>query len=163
MAERGGVKIAGGARRRRRIREGKRKIDSPKRGSGTTCADAAARMPDKQSANLIATGSTAQRVTYIECLMDPELSCSLAKRQTAKPIERLRNCLNLPVATEESSFFEDECTTNQLTLQPYQQAQASLSTGAGGFGLSVAQGRNMSASVVTLVATVPEIPKPVQG
>ena len=44
-----------------------------------------------------------------------------------------------------------------LTLQPHQQAQASLSTGAGGFGLSSAEARRMSASVGSLVATVPEV------
>ena len=35
--------------------------------------------------------------------------------------------------------------------------QASLSTGAGGFGLSSAEARRMSASVGSLVATVPEV------
>ena len=44
-----------------------------------------------------------------------------------------------------------------LTLQPHQQAQASLSTGAGGFGLSSAEARRMSVSVGSLVATVPEV------
>ena len=32
------------------------------------------RMPDKPSANLIATGSMVQRTAYIERVMDPELS-----------------------------------------------------------------------------------------
>ena len=42
-------------------------------------------------------------------------------------------------------------------MQPHQQAQASLSTGAGGFGLSSAEARRMSASVGSLVVTVPEV------
>ena len=46
---------------------------------------------------------------------------------------------------------------HQLTFQPYEQVQASLSTGAGGFGLSSAEARRMSASVGSLVATVPEV------
>ena len=44
-----------------------------------------------------------------------------------------------------------------LTLQPYQQAQASMSTGVGGFGLWSAEARRVSASVGSLVAIVPEV------
>ena len=69
----------------------------------------------------------------------------------------LDKLLDLPGAAEESSFFANGCPTNMLTLQPHQQAQASLSTGAGGFGLSSAEARRMSASVGSLVATVPDV------
>eukprot|EP00904_Undaria_pinnatifida_P007452 jgi/Undpi1/3837/HiC_scaffold_16.g07206.m1 len=69
----------------------------------------------------------------------------------------LQILIDLPGAAEESSFFADGCPTNMLTLQPHQQAQASLSTGAGGFGLSSAEARRMSAFVGSLVATVPEV------
>ena len=69
----------------------------------------------------------------------------------------LEKLLDLPGAAEESSFFADGCPTNTLTLQPHQQAQVNLSTGAGGFGLSSAEARRMSASVGSLVATVPEV------
>ena len=69
----------------------------------------------------------------------------------------LEKLLDLPGATEESSFFADGCPTNMLTLQPHQQAQASLSTGARGFGLSSAEAQRMSASVGSLVATMPEV------
>ena len=69
----------------------------------------------------------------------------------------LEKLLDLPGAAEESWFFADGCPTNMLTLQPHQQAQASLSTGAGGFRLPSAEARRMSASVGSLVATVPDV------
>ena len=69
----------------------------------------------------------------------------------------LEKLLDLPEAAEESSFVADGCPTNMLTLQPHQQAQESLSTGAGGFGLSSAEARRMSAPVGSLVGTVPEV------
>ena len=42
----------------------------------------------------------------------------------------------------------------RVTLLPHQRAQASLSAGAGGFGMSLAAARRMSASVGSLVATI---------
>ena len=42
----------------------------------------------------------------------------------------------------------------RLTLLPHKRAQASLSTGAGVFGMSSAEARGMSASVGSLVATL---------
>ena len=45
----------------------------------------------------------------------------------------------------------------RLTLLPHQCAQASLSTGAGEFGMSSAEARRMSASVESLVATLPAV------
>ena len=69
----------------------------------------------------------------------------------------LEKLLDIPGAAEESSFFADGCPTNMLTLQPHQQARASLSAGAGGFGLSSADARRMPVSVGSLVATVPEV------
>ena len=68
-------------------------------------------------------------------------------------LEKLRD---LPGAAEEPSYFDDGCPTYQLTLQPNQQAQVSLSTGARGFGLSSAKAWMMSVSVESLVAMVPE-------
>ena len=38
------------------------------------------RMPDKQSANLIATGSMVQHTSYLESVMDPELSLAACKK-----------------------------------------------------------------------------------
>ena len=113
-------------------------------------------MPDKQSANLIATGSMCKRAAYIECVMDPELPAITCQKPEINAMWMLEKLLDLPGAAEESPFFEDGCPTNQLTLQPYQQAQASLSTGASVFGLSSAEARRMSASVGSSVATVPE-------
>ena len=69
----------------------------------------------------------------------------------------LEKLLDLPGAAEESSFFGDGCPANMLTLQPYQQAQASLFMGPGGLGLSSAEARRMSASVGSLVMTMPEV------
>ena len=65
--------------------------------------------------------------------------------------------IDLPGIAEETPFFENGCPTNQLVLQPYLQAQARLTTGAVGFGLASAEARKMSASVGSLVATVPEV------
>ncbi|CAN0328772.1 unnamed protein product, partial [Scytosiphon promiscuus] len=97
------------------------------------------RMPDKQSANLIATSSMVQRTSYIERVMDPELSLPACQRADTSAMWMLERLLEIPGTADESS------------------AQASLSTGAGGFGLSSAESRRMSASIGSLVATVPEV------
>ena len=115
------------------------------------------RMPDKQPANVIATGSMVQRTSYLERVMGPELSLAACKNADGNTLWMLEKSLDLPRAAEESSFFADGCPANMFTLQPHQQAQASLSTGAGGFGLSSAEAQRMSASVGSLVATVPEV------
>ena len=69
----------------------------------------------------------------------------------------LENLIDLSETEEELPFFEDGCPTSQLMLLPHQRAQASLSTRAGGFGLSSAEARRMSASVGSMVATIPEV------
>ena len=89
--------------------------------------------------------------------MDPELLLAACKKANGNASWMLEKLFDLPGAEEESSFFADGCPTNMLTLQPHKQAQASLSTGAGGFVLSSAEARRMSASVGSLVATVPEV------
>ena len=69
--------------------------------------------------------------------MDPDLSlpaCQKADGNATWVLEKLLDLL--PRAAEEPSFIEDGLLTNQLTLQPYRQEQASLFTGAGGLGLS---------------------------
>ena len=83
--------------------------------------------------------------------MDPELSLAACKKADGNALWMLEKLLDLPGASEESSFFADGCPINMLTLQPHQQAQASLSTGAGGFGLSSAEARRMSSSVGSLL------------
>ena len=115
------------------------------------------RMPDKQSANLIATSSMVQRTSYIERVMDPELSLPACQRADTSAMWMLERLLELPGTADESSVFEDGCPAKRLTLQPHQISQAILSTGTGGFGLSSPESRRMSASIGSLVATVPEV------
>ena len=94
--------------------------------------------------NLIATGPMVQRTAYTERVMDPELSLpACQKAETARCESMLEIPLDLPGTAEESSFFEGGCPTNQLTLLPHQQVQASLSTRAGEVGLSSAEARRM--------------------
>ena len=69
----------------------------------------------------------------------------------------LETLLDLSGTAEESLFFEDGCPTSQLMLLPHQRAQASLSPGAGGFGLSSVEARRVSASVGSMMSTVPEV------
>ena len=69
----------------------------------------------------------------------------------------LENMVDLSGTAEEWSFFEEGCTTSQLMLLSHQRVRASLSTRAGGFGLSSAEARRMSASVESMLATVPEV------
>lgn len=60
-------------------------------------------------------------------------------------------------------FFEDGSPTSPLTLLLHQRVQASLSTGAGGFGLTSVGARRVSASVGSMVATVPEVVADLSG
>ena len=112
------------------------------------------RMPDKQSANLIATSSMVQRTSYMVRVVDPELSLPACQSEDTSAMWELERLLELPGTAGESSFFEDGCPANRLTLQLHQKAQASLCTGAGGVGRS-AKSRRMPASIGSLVATVP--------
>ena len=89
--------------------------------------------------------------------MEPELSLPARQRADTCAIWILERLLELPGTADEASFFEDGCPPNRLTLQPHQKTQVSLSTGAGGFGLSSAESRRMSASIGSLVATVPDV------
>ena len=132
-------------------------IEIVQNGGAEQFARMLSRMPDEQSVNLIATGSVVQRTSYLERVMDPELSLAACKIADGNTWWMMETLLNFSGAAEEPSFFADGCPTNMLTLQPCQQAQASLSTGAGGFGLSPAKARRMSPSVGSLVAAVPEM------
>ena len=67
----------------------------------------------------------------------------------------LKNLLELPGMAEESSLLDMGCMAEWLTLLPHQRAQVSLSLGSGGFGISSAEARRMSASVGSLVETLP--------
>ena len=114
-------------------------------------------MPDKQSANLIATSSMVQRTSYIDRVMDPELSLTVCQRADTSAMRMLERFLELPGTADKSLYFEDGCPANRFTLQPHQKAQASLSTGAGGFGLPSAESRRTLASLGSLMATVSEV------
>ena len=94
------------------------------------------RTPDKQSANHIATSSMVKRTSYIERVVDPELSLPACQRADTRAMWMLKRLLELPGTADESSFFEDRCPANRLTLQPHQKVRASFSTGARGVGLS---------------------------
>ena len=156
IAERGGVKVVGvPIGTDEYVRESAMEV--VRNGRAEQLARLLSRMPDKQSANLIVTGSMVQRISYLERVMGPELSLAECKKADDSALWMLEKIFDLPGAAEESSLFADGCPTNMLTLQPHQQAQASLSTGAGGFGLSSAEARRISASVGSLVATVPEV------
>ena len=69
----------------------------------------------------------------------------------------IRENLRVPDAAEAQSFFEEECPDDRQTLQPHQQAQARLSTGAGGLGLPSAKARRTSASIGSKVGILPEV------
>ena len=101
------------------------------------------RMPDKQATNLVATGSMVQRTAYVERVMDPNLSLPACGRADNGAMWMLENLLEVPGTAEGASFFEEGCMAERFTLLPDQRAQASLSTGAGGFGMSSAESRRM--------------------
>ena len=101
-------------------------------GRGEQLAWMLPRMPDKQAANPIATGSMVQRTAYVERVMDPNLSQPACRRAENGAIWMLDIHLELPGTAEESSFFEEGCVAERLTLLPHQRAQSSLSRGDGG-------------------------------
>ena len=88
------------------------------------------RMLDEQPTNLVTTGPMAQRTTHTLNAWWIQNCLRLhAERQMATPHGCLRNCLiSGGRAAEESSFFENDCPTNRLALQPYPHAKTS--TGA---------------------------------
>lgn len=58
---------------------------------------------------------------------------------------------------DKEKFFREGCQPTDFKLRPYQQAQARLSTGAGGLGLPPAVMRRFSASRGNLVSTLPAV------
>ena len=65
------------------------------------------RTPDKQSANHIATSSMVKRTSYIERVVDPELSLPACQRADTSAMRMLERLLELSGTADESSFFED--------------------------------------------------------
>ena len=90
-------------------------------------------------------------------MIDPELSLPACQKADNSAMGMLEKLLALLGTAQESSFFEDGRPTSQLMLLPHQRKHTSLSTGAGGFGLSSTEARRMSASVGSMVTTVPEV------
>ena len=64
---------------------------------------------------------------------------------------------------EESSFFEEGFVTERCRLLHHQRAQDSSSTGVGGFGMSSVEARRISASVGSLVETLPAVQADLSG
>lgn len=64
---------------------------------------------------------------------------------------------------DEEEFFQEGHQPNGLKLKPYQQAQARLSTGAGGLGLPAAVMRRFSASLGNLIGTLPAVIAALRG
>ena len=79
IAERGGVKVVGvpiGTDEYAR----ESAMEIVRHGGAEQLAWMLSRMPNKQSANLIATGSVVQRTSYLERVMDPELLLAACKK-----------------------------------------------------------------------------------
>ena len=114
-------------------------------------------MPDKQAPALVAIESLGQRTSYLERALDTGLSLEACRRADNGSQWAYENILELPRAAEAQSFLQEGCPGNQLTLNPRQQAQARLPTGAGGLGLSLTVARRMSTSIGSRVGTLPEV------
>ena len=114
-----------------------------------------ANMPDKQAAALIAIESLGQRTSYLERALGTRLSLEACTRADNGAQWAHEKILELPGAEEAPSFFQEGCPVDQLTLNRRQQAQARLSTGAGGLGLPSTEARRMSASIGSRVGSRP--------
>ena len=93
-------------------------------GAAEQLAPMLSRMPEKQSASLIATGSMVQRTSYLERVMDPELSLAACQKADGNALWMLEKLLDLPGAAEESSFFRGRVPDKHAD-------PATISTGAG--------------------------------
>ena len=94
------------------------------------------RMPDKQSDHLLATDSMVQLTTWIERMMDPELSLSACHKEDDSAMGMLENLRDLARIEEECLFFEDGSARSRLAFLPYQRGKVNSSTGAREFDLS---------------------------
>ena len=65
--------------------------------------------------------------------------------------------LELPIAATEKPFFADVCAVGRLTLTPHQQAQAGLSTTAGGLSVMSAADRCFTATVGSVCEALPVV------
>ena len=96
-------------------------------------------MPDEQAAALIVTQSLGERTGCFERALDTELSLESCRRANNGAQWACKKILELPGAAEAQSFFQEGGGDDRLTLQPHQQTQVRLSTGAGGLGLPSAE------------------------
>ena len=124
-------------------------------GGADRLARCLANMPDKQAAALIAIESLG--TSYLERALDMRLSLNACRRADNGAQWAYEKILELPGAEEALSFFQEGCPVDELILNPHQQAEARLSTGAGGLGLPSTEARRMSASIGSRVGTLPEI------
>ena len=87
-------------------------IEIVRNGGAEQLARMLSHKPNKQSTNLIATSSMVQRTSYLERVMDPELSLAACQKADGNALWMLKKLLDLPGAAEESSYFADGCPTN---------------------------------------------------
>ena len=85
-------------------------------GGADRLARCLAHMPDKQAAALIAIESLGQRASYLERALDTRLSLEACRRADNGAQCAYEKILELPGAEEASSFFQEGCPGNQLTL-----------------------------------------------
>lgn len=116
-----------------------------------------ARMPDKQVAHLVTSQSLTQRSGYIERGIDHKRARKACERLDNDVMWLLESSMGLRDTDDDEEFFREGHQTNRFRLKPYQQAQARLSTGAGGLGLPAAVMRRFSASLGNLVGTLPAV------
>ncbi|CAB1116596.1 unnamed protein product [Ectocarpus sp. CCAP 1310/34] len=121
------------------------------------------RMPDKQVAHLVTSQSLTQRSGYIERGINHKLVKGACKRLDNMVMWVLEATMGLRDTEVEEEFFQDDCQPDRFKLKPYQQAQARLSTGAGGLGLPAAVMRRFSASLGNLVGTLPAVIAALRG
>ena len=113
-----------------------------------------ARMPDKQVAHLVTAQSLTQRSGYIEKGIDHERTRKACERLDNDVMWVLESSIGLRDTEDEEDFFQEGQQHPSFKVKPYQQAQARLSTGAGGLGLPAAVMRRFSASLRNLVGTL---------
>ena len=69
----------------------------------------------------------------------------------------LEASMELRDTEDKEDFFQQDHQPNDFKLKPSHQAQARLSTGAGGLGLASAVMRRFSASLDNLIGTLPDV------
>ena len=124
-------------------------VDVINKGGAGKLARSLARMLDKQVALLITSMSLVQRSAYIERGIDHSGACARLDNVVMWVLESGMGLRNIK---DEDHLRDNEDQPSQFKLRPYQQAQARLSTGAGGLGLPATVVRRFSASIGNLVS-----------